>query len=206
LLLNAVGLTQFGSDWTQVDILGDGYPQDAEMALVEFVLCHDTYRYHQMVHDVLYGADGVSGNKGLLTADIAILAAVDPNFGALTSVSDLLAAMIAISPAMRDTINGLILQLTGGATGLPSYASYQLFAWWGNDIFAADGDLDGDTLTNKTEYDQVMAVGGSLDLFVKAATDPFNFWPNNPALPACGIAALIVLFGAAAGRALTRKK
>ena len=74
--------------------------------------------------------------------------------------------------------------------------------------FAADGDYNGDGITNKQAYDAVTEAGGDRFTFVQAAASNNPFWTGNPALPVTGILGLAILASAcaAAGAISTRRK
>lgn len=160
---------------------GDGLKDSWSMALLEYCLCHPNFRADLRIpQDFTY-------NKNLFEQDIMWLSQnVDPIFAAFLAYSDVMAGLLGSSVEMRTTWNAIILQLTSGATGLPSVDSYRIYgmAKANDGAIAANGDLDGDGLTNLQEAQQVLSVGGDMALFVRAATDRFNLWPNNPALPA----------------------
>jgi len=184
-------------------IPGDGLLDAAQIALIEAVACNTALDANAVTYA------GMATNKALFLEDVATLAAVEPDFAALALFSDLFAGMIGSSTEMKDTINALIYALTSGYTGLPQYAEYVVFGVGKEGpLFGADGDLDGDGLTNLTEWNQIVAAGGGIDTFVDAATDPDNFWTGNPDLPVTGILGLGLLAGAvlmSAARALRKK-
>ena len=74
--------------------------------------------------------------------------------------------------------------------------------------FAADGDYNGDGITNKQAYDLVTAAGGDRFTFVRAAAGNSPFWTGNTALPVTGLIGLAILACAcaAAGTFSTRRK
>jgi hypothetical protein len=74
--------------------------------------------------------------------------------------------------------------------------------------FAADGDYNGDGITNKQAYDLVIAAGGDRAAFVQAAGGNDPFWNGNPSLPVAGPIGLLLLAGACAamGTLSARKK
>jgi PKD repeat protein len=183
-------------------IPGDGLPDAAQIALIEYVACNTMLDANAVTYA------GMVTNKALFLEDVAALAALEPDFGALAFFGDLFAGLIGSSEEMRDTVNALIYALTSGYTGLPNYADYVVF---GLDkegpLFGADGDVDGDGKTNLEEYEAVMAAGGDIDTFIDAATDPYNFWDGNPDLPVAGILGLGLLAGTMlAGAALAIRK
>jgi len=98
---------------------------------------------------------------------------------------------------MKNTVNSLFLELTQGASGLPSLAQYRVFgaAKTAGEPYSATGDLDGDGRSNIQELDDVIPVDRQYEraLFVEAATDPLNFWPGNDALPVGSAVSLSVL-------------
>ncbi len=212
LLLTALGQTGWALfDWEGLEAnfppnpptgAGDGLPDAAQMALIEEVACNTAIDANALTFA------GLATNKALFLEDVAALAALEPDFAALALFGDYFAGMIGSSSAMKDTVNGLIFALTSGYTGLPSYAEYVVFNYGkAGDLYSAGGDLDGDGRTNLTEYNQVVAVGGGIDTFVIAATDPDNFWPGNPELPVAGILGLGLLAGSLlAGAALAIRK
>jgi hypothetical protein len=112
--------------------------------------------------------------------------------------------MIGTSGAARTTADAL---LGGGVAHLPHLADYNIFgaAKTTGEPFSADGDIDGDGISNGDEYDQVVAVGGNAEVAAQAIMDPLNLWPGNPALPVVGAAGLALLAGALAFAGLRRK-
>ena len=181
---------------------GDGLLDSYQMALVEYVLCHPEFWANQSVE-----ADFLA-NKALFEADVAWLAAnVDPSFARLEGVANVMAAMLGTSEDMQTTWNALFLIFSGDLVGLPSLNNYVVFGT-GGEPFSAEGDLDGDGLSNAEELAQVLAAGGDMDLFVIATTDPGNFWPGNPDLPVATAVGLGLLAGAVAlaGAFMARKK
>lgn len=209
--------THWMNDWETLDLEhleavvaatrsrpGDGLPDSFQMALVEYCLCNPNSRAH---------ADTLAGflhNKALFATDMSVLAAavgLGPEDLA-PQIRDLLPAMIGTSQAMKDTIHWLFLQLTGGLIGLPSYQQYVVFGVGktAEEPFSAEGDFDNDGIPNLDEYQAVIEAGGDMDLFVQAASDPYNLWPGNPALPATGVVALGLLLAALGGMAVRRKK
>ncbi len=172
---------------------GDGLKDSWSMALLEYCLCHPNFRADlDIPEDFDY-------NKLLFTNDCTWLAMnVDPIFAALPPlVGDVMAGLLGSSVEMRTTWNALFLAVTGGASGLPSVNNYRIYGMSkANDgAIAANGDLDGDGKTNLQEAQEVIAVGGGMELFVRAATDRTNMWPGNPEIPVGTIATLGVITG-----------
>jgi hypothetical protein len=186
--------------WPGQDPSGDGLPESYQMALITAVICDSDYWASASVLAQL------GENATLYSADLDDLGIG----GILKDSAAVMAAMMGTSEAMKTTWNGVFM-LFGVPEGLPRIAQYKVFTGSGkasNEIFSADGDLDGDGLTNQEEYDQVVAAGGDRDVFVRAAMDPGNFWPGNPALPLAGLLGLALLSGAASvgGVYVIRKK
>ncbi len=177
---------------------GDGVPDAFQLALVENALCQYSYIWDQecIVNAFL-------SNKAAFAQDVQALIQVDPDLAALSEFNNLFAALLGTSTVMQNTIDALVLQRTGGVSGLPHLDEYLIFGVGcggpSKDVdepFSAPGDFDRDGLSNLEEYNQVLAAGGDIDTFVAAASDPSPFWPGNPALPVAGLAGLGVLAAA----------
>ena len=183
---------------------GDGLPDRFQMALVEYALCHPTSPYHDEA------LAGFLTNRATFISDIEDLQASFPDLASLLPLADLFGGMMGTSEVMHTTIDAIIRMLTDGSTGLPRLGEYVVFGTGPkttNEPFSAEGDFDGDGASNVTEYDEVVAAGGDVDVFVQAVTDPDNFWPGNPDLPVAGVIGLALLgAGVALGgvRLLTR--
>ena len=201
--LTAYFAGQNWTDWKDVDLehldeviagtrpsAGDGIPDEYQMALVEYVLSNSYLGMHDCVLHQFFA------NKALVVADLQWLGAnVSQEFLSLAPVTDLIAAMLGLSQAMQGTINNLTLFMTGGVSGLPHFTEYHVFgvqcgAKTASEPFSADGDFDRDGISNIVEFQQVRNAGGTPNTFAVAATDPYNFWPGNPALPVTGTLAL----------------
>jgi len=176
---------------------GDGLPDAAQMALIEHVACHTWLNASTLTFI------GMTTNKELFETDMATLGG---DFEDLAEFSIVFAGLIGSSTEMKDTVDEMFV--TMGEAGLPSYAEYVVFGVGKEGpLFGADGDADGDGLTNLVEYEQVVATGGGIATFVDAATDYDNFWDGNPDLPVAGILGLGLLVGAMlAGAALALRK
>jgi hypothetical protein len=174
---------------------GDGLPDRFQMALVEYSLCHPTSPHHEEA------MAGFLANRAAFVSDIEDLQGSFPDLAQLLPLADLFAGMMGTSEVMHTTIDAIIRMLTDGSTGLPRLEEYVVFGTGEkapNEPFSAEGDFDGDGISNITEYDDVMAAGGDVSVFLEAATDPSPFWPGNPALPVGSITAVLaLLFGAA---------
>lgn len=172
---------------------GDAIPDYYQMALVEYVLCHSGNRWHDCIMSQF------EANRNAFRDDVQWLAQNGwPGLAALNQCADFFAAMLGASAGMKSGMNAVVLEMTGGSSGLPHAADYHVFGInCGenalNQIFAAEGDLDGDGLSNFQEYEMVTSAGGGVSAFVVAATDPYNFWPGNPVLPGPGPAGLAIL-------------
>ncbi len=73
-------------------------------------------------------------------------------------------------------------------TWFPGVTAYQEPAKLANEPLSPAGDYDGDGLTNKEEFDNVIAAGGGINAFVMAATW-FNADGTEP-LPVAGLVSL----------------
>ena len=203
------------SDWSGWDIEGienyppdapgDGLPDYAQAALIEYVACNEALDASSSMFAAM------TTNKGLFESDVAALSATYPELATLATYKDLFAGLIGSSPEMKATVNAIILEMTGGGSGLPSLNEYVIFGSGGKGLpwFAGYGNFDGDDLTNAEEWAAVLAAGKGLDEFLLAATDPNNFWPGNPEIPVAGVIGAGLLAGTlliAAAHALRRKQ
>jgi hypothetical protein len=171
---------------------GDGLPDRFQMALVEYSLCHPTSPHHEEA------MAGFVANRAAFVSDIEDLQGSFPDLAQLLPLADLFAGMMGTSEVMHTTIDAIIRMLTDGSTGLPRLEEYVVFGTGEkapNEPFSAQGDFDGDGISNVAEYDEVMDAGGDLSVFLEAATDTSPFWPGNPGLPVAGVAALALLTG-----------
>lgn len=201
-------------DWTDYDLehldealanatnrTGAHVPEAYQLALVEHVLSHPGLGLHACV------SEQFAVNRSLFLADVAQLAQhADERFALLDLFANVFAAMIGLSPEMRDTVNALMPCFGAHAAGLPGIEEYELFGPHATDQpaapFSEHGDLDGDGLSNIEEYQQVRAAHGGLCTFAAAATDPRNLWSGNPELPiahaaAAGLFAALAALGSA---------
>jgi hypothetical protein len=169
---------------------GDGLPDAYQAALFAFALQSDNARYHATALAVF------QHNKSVFLADVAALGALSPQLNLLGGFSNLWPALMSIDSGLLGTLNAIVVSLTGGATGLPSLVQYEVMdsaSKASANLFAADGDYDGDGKTNLEEYETVQDAGGDIDKFVVAASDPNNLYLGNPELPAFGFAGLALL-------------
>ncbi|NIA15695.1 MAG: DUF5011 domain-containing protein, partial [Nitrospiraceae bacterium] len=164
---------------------GDGLPDAVQTAMVATALCGD-FPLSQIV------TSQYDANLADLTAAVAPLGPLFPQ-----ALVPLLAAQMGFSQEMQDTYAGLIFALTQGNVTL-DLANYAVFGATKTDSepFSADGDLDGDGISNVDEYDAVIAAGGDLDLFLQVVSDASAFWPGNPDLPVASMVGLGLLAGA----------
>jgi len=172
-------LAEFGADFSTYDWegaetflppppdppFGDGILDLWQLALVAEVLCNPDNPHHEAV------SAAFSDNYALVyeTGQFS-------EIGART-----VATLIGVSTAYKNTMVYL-----GGLAGYykyPVFTSDTVFTSGSNEIFSADGDLDGDGDTNLEEYLAVTDRGGDMTAFVSAATTVGPFWPGNPDLP-----------------------
>ena len=160
-LLDALGLED-------ADLDGDGLPEDAAIALQEYWAClYDepgtiwrtlTEAYNENLETLAEEAEGQS--VAAYARALAAIFAVNP--GVQMSVLELLAAELGVS--LGGEYGAVGCTLLGGC--MSTTDEDYVF------IFAGEGDMDGDLVSNADEYANVMSVGGSLETFVTAAYDP----------------------------------
>lgn len=92
---------------------------------------------------------------------------------------------------LRETIASAIPLVEG--LHLPNWVVYGSARKASNEPLAADGDYNGDGLTNARVYELVTAAGGDRFDFVRAAASNDPFWSGNPGLPATGLFGLLVM-------------
>jgi probable HAF family extracellular repeat protein len=119
--------------------------------------------------------------QALSAEDQTILDRVEP-------YKHVLAAALLINPSRRDYFVGIL--------GLAnSYEIVRELSKLVNDeIYADDGDLDGDGLTNQEEYDLVLADGGTILDFAAAATDPTQLGAKSLPIRIQTLGLLLLLF------------
>jgi len=76
---------------------------------------------------------------------------------------------------------------------IPYFTIYGTASKSATEPFSAEGDYNGDGLSNKEAYDLVTAAGGGREAFVQAAASDNGFWQGNPALPVAAMPALCAL-------------
>jgi hypothetical protein len=143
-----------GEDYLTADLDADGLPDHFQAGLVAYVLSVQTHPYSVPVGD-------------LYTAAIESLRA-EANYAAeLQPYEHILAALLVTS---RDMIDELTVRFS--LTG--SYTPFAI-SKGPDEPFSAEGDIDGDGSTNVSEYENVVAQGGTqqeiLEFFLEAATD-----------------------------------
>lgn len=157
------------------EIVGDGLPDAATIRLLEYVVCTTRLPMNASVYTDF-------------TDNLATFEAEFAGNTAKLAYAELFAGLLGLNAGMQASAASII--------GVADASDYAIFgdAKVGP-LFAADGDLDGDGKTNAAEYAAVLAAGGDLDVFLMAATDPYNLWPGNPDLPVAGIIGLGLLAG-----------
>lgn len=106
-----------------------------------------------------------------------------------TTLANLLdAALAKIVPLERPDL--VVFGVDGKAAGEP---------------FSAEGDYNGDGVTNKDTYDLVSAAGGDRFDYVTAAASDNPFWQGNPALPVASATGLVITASLLAFTALRKR-
>jgi len=98
-----------------------------------------------------------------------------------------IAVSVSLSSRMRATVCALF------GLNPENYEPVTLPGKAVNEPFSAEGDCDGDGVSNIEEYEYVVACGGDIESFVTAASENSPFWEENPALPVAGIIGLLLL-------------
>lgn len=111
-------------------------------------------------------------------------------------------AMLAM---LAGDLNALIPLLTPAST-LPGIEIYGVTGKAAGEPFSAEGDYNGDGLTNKETYDATVGAGGDMAGYVSNATGDDPFWAGNPNLPAVGLLGLAALIGSLALGGIARRK
>jgi len=101
---------------------------------------------------------------------------------------------------------GDLIPLLGPASTLPEIEIYGVTGKAAGEPFAAEGDYNGDGLTNKETYDATVGAGGDMASYVSNATGDDPFWSGNPNLPAVGLVGLAALIGSLALGGIARRK
>lgn len=147
------------------NIPGVWIPERWTLALVRFYLCHSHTFLHSYVEDAfMHNVTSINGES------TTIRARVEPFKHALAGLM---------------LVRYVILDYFVDEFGLEG--DYVVFWAPGSkgaeELFSGAGDLDGDGLTNFEEYERTVAVGGSMEDFVEAATGgepgvPNVTWPG----------------------------
>lgn len=185
LMSAASALDAFYSDFAifndgMVDLAGTGLPDRYTLALTEQGAC-------------------VLGSDSLMSATATAFDLNTDMLTALPAVKQLegneaiIAALALTSDAMASTLVQLLADEGFNTSGLEfavvecdetgclpqptgKAGEYMVFSDGAKQAvvqpYAAEGDFDGDGATNKTEFDNVQAVGGGIVEFITAATDP----------------------------------
>jgi hypothetical protein len=164
------------------DLDDDGLPDRASLALVREVACNPdapvplatatttAYEANLALFDAETGTAGLESfreaiavlmltNASTEASVKAVLALADPPFTLLADYTQVTCSAGVCMPApTRNT----------AATG--EFLDFEAAPRAPDEPYAADGDLDGDGVSNLTEYNNIVAQGGSLESFVIAAT------------------------------------
>jgi internalin A len=154
--------------WSSVPY-GDGMPDLWQLRLFADAYCNEHHRLHQMV------VSAFESNMAALLADKPEVAL------------SWTAAAVGLSTGMRSAVCAIY--------GLdPEH--YQVYREPGKAIdepFSAEGDCDGDGVSNVEEYEDVVASGGDIDDFAMQAAENDPFWEGNPDVPAVTAIGLVLL-------------
>ncbi len=164
-----------GSD----DLDGDELPDDAALRLVREVACNPDAPLPlsaatALAYDANLGLfDGELDTAGLEGFREAIAALMLTN---ATTEAAVKAALALVEPPYALAADYAQVTCTGGdclpaaIRGTAEFLDWSVAPRAANEPYAADGDLDGDGVTNLTEYENIEAQGGTLGDFVVAAT------------------------------------
>jgi hypothetical protein len=173
-------LSQFKLDFgvESGDMDGDGIPQECPLGLVKFVACDDGAG---ALHEATLNAFEI--NWWVLSAEAQA--------SEVSEYREILAVLLLESEVMQSAVLGVLsnagISLTGdyevvtcdASTCLPAsslkgdtYLVSPEGAKAINEPYSGEGDLDGDGVSNQTEYANVIAAGGGAEYFVVVATDP----------------------------------
>ena len=147
----AISTSSLNLDWYTSDLDGNGIPDNWEAAVVSEVLCDR--------HGALYGPV-----RSLYQSTLALLATEDAYLDVLHTVEH---AIIIMSLVSHGLFNAVVAQAQIDSADVVTL-DYPSFTVGGVEVFSASGDPDGDGLTNKQEYDNVIAAGGTRSDYVAA--------------------------------------
>jgi hypothetical protein len=141
---------------------GDGMPDLWQLRIFADAYCNEYHRFHR---------EATSAYE----ANMAALLAEKPE-----CANPWVAACVSLSTGMRTAICNMF--------GLNSdlYEVVTNSAKSADEPFSANGDCDGDGISNYDEYLYVSSYGGDIEDFIIAAGENSPFWDGNPALPAAG--------------------
>jgi Leucine-rich repeat (LRR) protein len=171
----ALGLPTNYWDWDierwPVVPYGDGMPDLWQLRLFADAYCNDRHRLHEIVLSVY-------------EANLATLLTEKPE-AALSWVWA--AATMGLSTNMRAAICEIY------ALEPDHYQVYREPGKGADEPFSAEGDCDGDGVSNVEEYEYVVASGGDIDDFAMQAAENSPFWSGNPDVPALNAIGLVLL-------------
>lgn len=167
-----------GLDWVKDDANMDGVRDRWQVGLIARVMCAPGHRLHDQA-------------RAAFLTNLFILRS-EPNpmpiaLPSLLDVEEMLAALLATSADGRDYVKAAL-----GLQG--DYVVVTEGAKTPTEPFSGSGDLDGDGTTNVVEFDNVIAMGGSLGDFLFAAlSTATNGSQPIPAHTRSGLAACVGL-------------
>ncbi len=157
--------TAFGVESSgDTDLAGEGLPDRYAIALVD--------------HGACPGDDAAlaAATESAYAANLDALAPLDDH---VSMVAALALTSDAMSAALRDLLSDAGYDVTGLVFEVVELATKQV----SNQPYSADGDIDGDDVTNETEFNNVRAAAGGVAEFLAAATDPAS--DGTVATPGC---------------------
>ena len=148
---------------------GDGIPDLWELRLLGDAYCNDHHWLHELVASVY------EANLAMLLSEMP--EAASPHWAA---------AAMGLSAEMRAAICAIY--------GLdPNHYQVCRVGKTTEEPFSAEGDCDGDRISNLDEYEYVVSAGGDIEAFMMEAGENNPFWNGNPAVPAAGLIGLALL-------------
>jgi hypothetical protein len=167
---------------SSVDLDDDGLHDQASLELVHEVACNSdapvalslstavAYNANLALFDAEAAAPSLAGFREAIAAlmltsagteaavKAALALAVPPIALAADYTQVTCTAGVCLPVPVRDSSTGEFFEFTGTRAA--------------DEPYAGDGDLDGDGVTNVTEFNNIVAQGGSVDNFVVVATSP----------------------------------
>lgn len=156
---------------------GDGIPDLFQLALFAESYCNDQH----WLHDETVAA--YETNLTAIFSDIAMQEYPQAH----CNIWAWIATSVSLSSRMRETVCALF------GLNADNYVVVTLPGKTVNEPFSAEGDCDGDSVSNIDEYEHVVSCGGDMEAFVIAASENSPFWEGNPAVPLAGIIGLLLL-------------